>query len=374
MRVILDVEVARAAVASVHTVADKKHTVPIVQSVLVEAGRDGMTLRATDLDMWATAGAVADVEEPGAAALPADRLHELLRNLPAGGQVLIEADASAAQAKITCGRSRTRLLALPAADFPTPAAAPNEAVNVGIRADVLLRLIERVAFAAATDQTRFMLTGVHLSIEERDGLPVIRAAACSSRMIAWAEASAAGIDLGFPTVSLGKRLVAELRRILDGSTAELTLLLTRVRFELSFAGRAIVSKLLDGEAPPYWRYFAEPTSLSVEVATAELKMALKRCLMMADDKDRAVRLDLENGALRLSVRSPVAGDADEEIECSFGDDEPVHLAVNGAQLLDIAGQITGTRTVLRLLASGVALLVDDPADRACGYLTSTLKG
>jgi DNA polymerase-3 subunit beta len=374
MRVVLDREVALAAVASVQAVADKKHTIPIVQSVLVEASGDGITLNATNLDMWAHAEASADVQLPGSAALPADRLHDLLRALPTGGEVLIETDAGVSHARIVCGRSRTRLLALPGADFPKPARAPDDAVKVAIRADGLLRLIERVAFAASSEETRFMLTGVHLSIEDRDGHPVIRAAGCSTRMIAWAETPAFDAALNMPRISLGRRLVTELRRLLDGATADLGLLLTHERFELALAGRGVVAKLLDGEAPDYWKYFVEPTGLSVEVATVELKMALKRCLMMADDKDRAVRLVLEPGVMRLSTRSPQAGEADEEIESTFGNDEPVHLAVNGAQLLDIAGQITGTRTVLRLLASGAALLVDDPADRACGYLTSTLKG
>ncbi|MDH5316132.1 MAG: DNA polymerase III subunit beta, partial [Gemmatimonadota bacterium] len=134
-----------------------KTTLPVLSNLLVEAGKDGLRLSGTDLDIAVSTTIPASVDQEGAITLPAKKLVEIVRELPSAG---IRISGSGEQrVSLECGKSRFKLLGLSRDEFPAFPAINFES-SWKIKSGDLQKLISHVAFAASTEESRPILNGV----------------------------------------------------------------------------------------------------------------------------------------------------------------------------------------------------------------------
>src|SRR2546427_115828 len=134
-----------------------KTTLPVLANVLVEAGKQGLRLSGTDLDIAVSTTVAADVDTEGAVTLPAKKLVDIARELP-DGPVRITA-AGESRVSIECGRAKFKLLGLPREEYPSfPAVKFDGAWKAA--AGVVHKLVGHVAFAASSEESRPILNGV----------------------------------------------------------------------------------------------------------------------------------------------------------------------------------------------------------------------
>src|SRR2546425_7871114 len=128
-----------------------KTTLPVLANVLVEVTKQGLRLSGTDLDIAVSTTVPADVDAEGAVTLPAKKLADIVRELPAAP---IRCSAAGEQrVAIECGRSRFKLLGMAREEFPSfPAVKFDKAWKAS--AGVVHKLVTHVAFAASTEESR----------------------------------------------------------------------------------------------------------------------------------------------------------------------------------------------------------------------------
>src|SRR5918912_2280553 len=125
MRFTIAREKLQEGLAAVTASIPSKTTLPVLANILVETTDKGIRLSGTDLDIAVSTEVAADVEDPGAITIPARKLAEIARELPAA-PVKVSA-AGEQRITIECSRSRFRLLGLPRDEFPNfPAVRFNE--------------------------------------------------------------------------------------------------------------------------------------------------------------------------------------------------------------------------------------------------------
>src|SRR6195256_2271408 len=145
----------------VHRVVERRNTIPILANVLIKADKGKLSLKATDLDLEMTDSIAAEVAPGGATTVPAHMFYEIVRKLPEGAQIVIEASGDRAVLAIRAGRSRFTLQTLPESDFPDLAAG-EMTHTFKIAAADLKRLIDKTQFAISTEETRYYLNGIYL--------------------------------------------------------------------------------------------------------------------------------------------------------------------------------------------------------------------
>ena len=106
----------------VHRVVERRNTIPILGNVLVRAENAKLSLKATDLDLEVTETLAAETATAGSTTVPAHMFYDIVRKLPDGSQIVLEADGDRAVLAIRAGRSRFTLQTLPESDFPDLAA------------------------------------------------------------------------------------------------------------------------------------------------------------------------------------------------------------------------------------------------------------
>src|SRR5580693_1271028 len=140
------------SLSHVHRVVERRNTIPILANVLVRADADKLGFKATDLDLEVVETIAAEVAPGGGVTtVPAHMFYEIVRKLPEGSQVVLEASGDRAVLTIRAGRSRFTLQTLPESDFPDIAAGDMTHKFTLAAAD-LKRLIEKTQFAISTEE------------------------------------------------------------------------------------------------------------------------------------------------------------------------------------------------------------------------------
>ena len=127
----------------------------------------------------------------GSTTVPAHMFYEIVRKLPEGSQVVLEASGDRAVLAIRAGRSRFTLQTLPESDFPDLAAG-DMTHKFTLPAADLKRLIDKTQFAISTEETRYYLNGIYLHIAGSGKTATLRAVATDGHRLAQADLAAAG--------------------------------------------------------------------------------------------------------------------------------------------------------------------------------------
>jgi DNA polymerase III subunit beta len=341
----------------VHRVVERRNTIPILANVLLRAGDSKLSLKATDLDLEVTEPIAAEVGAGGATTVPAHMFYEIVRKLPEGAQVVIEALADRASLAIKAGRSRFTLQTLPESDFPDLATG-DMSHKFSMPAGELKRLVDKTQFAISTEETRYYLNGIYLHNPASNEKPLLRAVATDGHRLAQYELEAPDGAGGMPGVIVPRKTVGELQRLIENGESEVSVELSTNKIRFTIGDVVLTSKLIDGTFPDYARVIPLGNDKKLVVDKADFEAAVDRVSTVSSERGRAVKLSLNGPRLLLSVTNPDSGSATEELEVDYGGD-PLDIGFNSRYLLDIAAQVDGETAVLKLADPGSPTLIQD---------------
>src|SRR3954463_4186090 len=206
----------------VHRVVERRNTIPILANVLIRAEQSRLAFKATDLDLEVTETIAAEVGPGGATTVPAHMFYEIVRKLPEGTQIVLEASGDRAMLAIRAGRSRFTLQTLPESDFPDLAAG-EMTHKFTLAAAELKRLIDKTQFAISTEETRYYLNGIYLHTAGSGKSTMLRAVATDGHRLAQVELKLPDGAAGMPGIIIPRKTVGEVQRLIDGSEADVAI-------------------------------------------------------------------------------------------------------------------------------------------------------
>ena len=327
---------------------------PFSSNVLVQADGAKLKLVATDLDIEIVETVDAEVARAGAVTVPAHMLYDIVRKLPDGAQLELEQGGDTGRVSVFAGKSRFSLQALPPEDFPD--LAQGEMGNsFSVAGPDLRGLIEKTRFAISTEETRYYLNGIYL--HEKQGN--LRAVATDGHRLAQAQVPLPQGANGMPGVIVPRKTVLDVAKLLEGEQGEVEVALSTSKIRFSIGPIVLTSKLIDGTFPDYERVIPKNNDKTATLDTRIFSAAVDRVSTISLEKGRAVKLNLSNGRLVLSVTNPDSGSAEEEMVVDYGAD-PLEIGFNARYLLDVASQIGGDAMTMHLADSGSPTIVRDP--------------
>jgi DNA polymerase-3 subunit beta len=140
-----------------------RSTLPQASHVLLASDEGRLKLVATNLEIAITCWIGAQVEEEGAVTVPARLLADFVTSLPSERIDLTVAPRTR-QLALNCARNEASIAGMDAADFP-PVPRVDDGFNLKLDPKSLRTAVEHVEFAAAADDTRPVLTGIHSVLE-----------------------------------------------------------------------------------------------------------------------------------------------------------------------------------------------------------------
>ena len=225
------------ALNHVHRVVERRNTIPILANVLLRAEGNELGLKATDLDLEIVERVPAEVEQGGAATVPAHMLYDIVRKLPDGAEISLDTGSGQTMA-LKAGRARFSLQMLPDSDFPDLQTG-DLPITFTIPAELLKRLIDRTQFAISTEETRYYLNGIYFHVVGAGGEARLRAVATDGHRLAKAEAPAPEGSVGMPGIILPRKTVGEIQKLLERPDADVTVSLSDSKLRLAMGERGV---------------------------------------------------------------------------------------------------------------------------------------
>jgi len=311
-----------------------KSTLPALSNVLLSTDQGRLKLAATNLEVAISCWIGAKVEEEGAITVPANLLAEFVRSLP-NDRIDLSLNQRTRTLNLRCARFEANIKGIDAEEFPTLPSA-GDGFKILLDAPSLHDSIAQVVFAAAVDESRPVLTGVLVTFKESTMTLV---AADGFRM------AVKRTPLGNPmeqevSIIVPARALRELGRILADSEEQVELSITPNRNQVLFklGNVELVSRLIEGQFPPYERIIPPPSPHRVVVSTGEFLNANRTAAIFARDNSNIVRLQftpgeegLTAGKMTISATSAEVGDNVGEIDAAVVGQPPT-IAFNSRYL------------------------------------------
>jgi DNA polymerase-3 subunit beta len=352
-------------------VVERRNTIPILANVLIEAAESDVSFRATDLDIEVVDKATAQVERAGSTTVAATTLHEIVRKLPDGALVSLTADNAAGRLTVEAGRSNFSLATLPKEDFPVMATSEYTS-NFSANASVLRRLFDKSKFAISTEETRYYLNGVYMHIADGDGGKKLRCVATDGHRLARIDADMPEGAADMPGVIVPRKTVGELRKLLEDDEMMIAVSVSETKVRFATPQITLTSKVIDGTFPDYTRVIPQGNTRKLEVDAADFARAVDRVATVSSERSRAVKLQLEEDRLILSVNAPDSGAAEEELAVAYSD-ERLEIGFNAKYLLEIASQVDRENAVFMFNSSGDPTLMREGNDTSAVYVVMPMR-
>lgn len=355
----------------VQSVVERRNTIPILNNVLLNAGKNVLRLTATDMELAIAETVPADTGSPAAITAPAHTFYDIVRKLPDGAQVQVESVDGDSQIVVSSGRYTSQLACLPPADFPA-LGDDDLPTRFIIPADAARALIDHTRFAISNEETRYYLNGIYIHATKRDGTPVLRAVATDGHRLARFDVPLPKDAADMPGVIVPRKMVNEWRKLIDESDSDIEVSLSDAKIRIAFDDVTLTSKLIDGTFPDYERVIPRDNDKMLDVDRKLLADAVDRVSAISSEKSRAVKLTLGAGVMKLSASSPEHGVAEEEIEVDYNGDG-LEIGFNSAYLLDITRQIEGDTATLAMADAASPTVLRETGDDSALFVLMPMR-
>jgi len=322
-------------------------TLPITNNVLLTVDQSRLKLVATNLEMAISCWIGAKVAEEGAITVPARLLAEFISSLPSD-KVDISLSPRTKTLGLKCARFEARISGVDAKDFP-PIPKIEDGITTKVEVEALRQGINQVVFAAASEDSRPVLTGVDA---EFDGDLLTLAAADGFRLAVYKLPLLSPVSQKTEVI-IPARTLAELNRLMadQEEAIEVTVSPNKSQALFRLKNVELVSQLVQGTFPQYAQLIPQSYTTRVVVDVAQFLRATKTASIFASDGGGIVRLvvapggELTPGKVIISARSEEVGDDVGEIDATVEGEES-KIAFNGKYLVDVLGVLRETQVAL----------------------------
>lgn len=326
-----------------------RSTLPITQNILLATEQSRLKLAATNLEMATTCWIGSKVEQDGAITIPARLLIDFVNSLP-NDLIEITLPTNSHTLELKSGRFQAHINGIDAEDFP-PIPEVSDGMTTNIEADTLREGITQVVFAAATEESRPVLTGINAEFE---GEQLDLAAADGFRLAVHKMTLASPVDQK-TTVIIPARSLNELNRLLGDQEEPVEIIINQQKSQILFRlkNAELVSQLIQGSFPNYSQVIPQSYSTRAVVDINEFLRVTKMSSIFARDASGIVRLvitpgaELTPGKITVSAQAEEIGGNVSEID-ALADGEEAKIAFNVKYLSDVLSVLHQAQVALEV--------------------------
>jgi DNA polymerase III subunit beta len=313
-----------------------RSTLPQASHVLMASDQGRLKLVATDLMIATTCWVGAQVEEEGSVTVPARLLSDFVSSLP-NDRIELAVAPRGRQLHVTCARNEATIAGMDAADFP-PVPAVDDGLTLKLEPKGLRRAISQVEFAAATDDTRPVLTGVHTLAEDKQ---LTLAAADGFRLAVYKLPLTQEVPERVEVV-VPARALREIERLIGDEEDFIEMAFNSSRSQVLFRMKTVevVATLIQGTFPNYSQLIPQSYATRTQIDMDQFLQETRIASIFARDGAGIVRLQMEPGEdakagkMTVSARAEEVGEHRGEMDVKV-EGEPSKIAFNSRYLQDV---------------------------------------
>ncbi len=297
-------------------VVERKTTIPVLSNILIESlGENEIRIVGTDLDCTIRCDAEAEIIKAGAICIQARRLFDIVRALDSGDVHFKKEDNEWVTMK--CGQANFRLAGVNREQFPE---IPQfKSTPLRLAAETFAYFIRNTAFAITNEQSRFTLSGAKFILSEGSAKMITT----DGHRLAYVERAIDDKEAVMDTL-IPKKALLELVKLSRGE-GEVAFGEDQNHIYFETEGRLLITRKLSGQFPNYEMVMPKDNDKSVVFDLEEMRNAVRRMSLIADDRNRSIRLNVREGEIEVTAQSAEEGEGRESVPAEYAGDEPARF-------------------------------------------------
>ncbi len=323
--------VLKEELSYIQGVVEKKSTIPVLSNILIESlGEGSIRIVGTDLDVTIRCDAEADIKTPGSMCLQARKLFDIVRTLNEGDVHFKKEDNE--WVKMKAGRANFRLAGVNREQYPEIPVFKSAPIKLS--AEVFTYFVQNTAFAITNEQSRFTLSGAKFMLA--DG--IARMVTTDGHRLAYVEKAVESIGDEKMDTLVPKKALLELVKIARVAGGDIQFGEDQNHLYFETDGRLLITRKLTGTFPNYEMVMPKDNDRKVVFDLADMKAAVRRISLMADERNRSIRMTVREGEVEVTAQSSEEGEGVEVVPADYSGDE-VTLGFNHHYLQEFLNNI-----------------------------------
>ena len=315
MEIKIDREKFLKSLSRVQSITERKTNMPILSTVLLTAIGTDLVISATDLELQFQEMIPADVIEEGSITISGRKLFEIINECTNKKFHIKEKENN--WVFISDDIARFDLACLPADEFPS-FVEPEEVTMIDVEGQLISEMIRKTSYAVTLEEAGFKLSGVFTEKTEIDGDVFLKMVATDGHRLSLIEkniSDVASLDLG-SGVLIPKKGLSELNKLAsEGGIIQIGF--KEKNCVIKKDKVILVIRLLETKFPDYHAIIPEGEKNSIKLKRSNLLEAMRRMLILSNERYRAVKITLDEDILELVSTNPDLGEAQEKIAVEY---------------------------------------------------------
>jgi len=358
----------------VQNIVESKATIPILANVLLEAKQGRLNVSATDMDITIFDKIkVNNIESEGSTSVPAQTLYNVIKELSDDNPINLSYDQNSKKLSLDSSNSKFVFSCLPKEEFPI---SSNETfkTNFDLESDLLKEIIDKTYFATSNEETRYYLNGLYLHTTTLNNKNYLRTVATDGHRLAQYQINTPqAIAKNNFGVIIPKKLIFELRKLIDDLKGNIKIELSERKIKLSFNETIIISKLIDGKFPDYEKVIPKNTSNAFSINRKKFLESINRISTISSEKSKAIKLNLNKDKLTISASNlEEGGSGIEEITIKYNG-PTLDIGFNSGYLKEIINQLTLDEITILFSDSTAPTIIKDASKAESLYVLMPMR-
>lgn len=340
-------------------------TIPILSGIKIDANSDGLILTSTDTDISIQSFIpieqdgvqIISMEQAGSIVLPAKFFVEIIRKLP-GEWVEIDVNENLIT-KIRSGATEIDIIGMEPEEFPILPKL-DESRMFSIESDILSEMIQQTVFAASTNESTPILTGVLWQWKEGQFKFV---ATDRHRLATRYVDLQINTDEQFDNIVISGKTLNELNRLLPDQSTLIDIVVADNQVLFKIDRILFYTRILDGVYPDTSKIIPQQYKTEIKVNTKMLLDAIDRAYLLSrEERTNIVHLEINNTSyIEISSSLSELGKIREQCEVDFFAGELLKIAFNAKYMLD-ALKVIDSETVQIGFTGTMSPIIVKPED------------
>ena len=363
MEIRIDTDELFKSVSRVQSIIERRSNMPILSTILLTAIDSNLHISATDLELGFQQTVLADVVQEGSVTISGRKLFEILKESKKSNFHIKEKDNN--WVSLSDDVARFNLACLPADEYPV-FVEPEGVATVEVDGKTLSEMINKTIYSVTREEAGFKLSGVFTEKVTHDGNMFLRMVATDGHRLSMIDkvlTNLESLDLG-NGVMIPKKGMTELNK-LSSEGGSLQIGFKDKSCVVKKENVMLVMRLLEAKFPDYHAVIPESEKYLIEVNRISLLEAMRKMLILSNERYRAVKITLENDTMELVSTNPDLGEARENIKVEYRG-ERLEAGFNPQYFIDILQSMESEIVVLGFIDNSRPCVLKGEADE--GFL------
>jgi DNA polymerase III subunit beta len=347
-------EILHAVIGAV----EPKPTLPILSNVLLNIEKERLSVTANNLgfELVGKANLLISPEQDMSITLPARKLFDICKKLPAESVIELLRDEKKSQMIVKSGKSRFALSTISSSDFPS--FSETEAIaQFNINNKKLAKLLQRSIFATPTQDVRYYLNGILIELTDS----YITCVGTDGHRLAMNSTSANVSPENKVRIILPRDATSELIKLLNSCSEDVTITVGKTQLQVHCSQYVFTTKLIDHVYPDYRKIIPNSLNNKIKVKSSILKSALQRSTILSNEKFKGVRLEIQPNLLNITAHNPEHESSEEHVLVNYNG-ESFNIGFNASYLLEKLNIIESEEVILNLQSQNTAMLIEETTE------------